>query len=58
METDFQQVIKNLMDKGITQVAIAERCSITQAYVSRLLTGASKVPSYGVGVKLVNMLKE
>lgn len=55
---DWKRLIKELNDAGHTQVAIAERCEVSQSTVSDLARGASKSPSYQFGAALAAMHAE
>ncbi len=43
--------------RGLTQVELAERVGITQAYIARLETGAKKNPSLRLLDRLAKALK-
>jgi transcriptional regulator with XRE-family HTH domain len=54
---NWPQVISELSSKGLTQAAIAEKCSVAQSTISDLARMADRQPSYELGVKLVALLK-
>lgn len=58
MNTKFPTIIKELIDSGMTQSDIAQACSITQPYVSDLLTGRRNCPNWVIGDALISLHKE
>lgn len=55
---DFQKIVKELLATGISQNAIAERCNVSQVYISYMAIGKRSNPSFTVGNKLLEMHKE
>lgn len=49
---DWQSIISELRERGMTQQQIAERCDCAQSTISDLARGVIKSPSYGIGVSL------
>jgi transcriptional regulator with XRE-family HTH domain len=51
----WRQLIADLIEAGITQEQIAERCAVSQPTVSDLARGATKAPRFDFGTKLVEL---
>lgn len=53
---DFQKVINETMTRrGLSEAELAAMVGCAQSTINRLRTGEIKVPSYGLGAKLVKM---
>lgn len=52
---NWKILIQNLIDNGLTQVQIAERCHTGQSHISGLLTGYRKCPNWHLGEMLRNL---
>jgi transcriptional regulator with XRE-family HTH domain len=55
---NWTKIISEIVDAGITQAQIAERCGISQPYVSDLMAGKSANPGYALGVALEELHKK
>jgi transcriptional regulator with XRE-family HTH domain len=52
---DWKALIQELLDVGMTQAGIAERCGVKQNTVSDLYRRESKRPSYEFGIALTKL---
>lgn len=50
---NWKKLIQDLMDAGVTQAVIADKCGTSQGYISGLYRGDRKSPNYELGSKLV-----
>jgi transcriptional regulator with XRE-family HTH domain len=51
-DMDWKKLIADLMEKGVKQAEIAERCDVSQGTVSDLHTGRIKRPNFEFGTQL------
>ena len=54
-ETDFQQIIAELKDAGLSYASMARIAGTTRQNIHYLSTGKTKSPGYDVGAKLKKM---
>lgn len=52
---DWSNIISELVAAGVKQVQIAEACDTSQGYISDLLNGKSKQPSWRIGDTLIRL---
>lgn len=52
-----QEAIQTMLDSGMTQQEIADKCNVTQPAISLLLSGARKEPSRRLWNELVRLGK-
>lgn len=52
---NWQTIIQDLLDAGMTQAQIAESCETGQSHISGLYRGTRKEPGYGLGTRLVKL---
>jgi transcriptional regulator with XRE-family HTH domain len=55
---NWQKLLSDLKDLGLTQMQIAERCACAQTTISDLATGATKQPGYAIGASLLALAQE
>lgn len=53
----FKRIVNDLLGAGWTQKALAERCFVSQAYISKLKTGERDAPAYELGAALINLYR-
>ena len=53
---DWQQVVKDLTNSGMTQAEIAEQCNLSQAAIQYLGSGETKEPKHSTGERLLFLL--
>ena len=54
---NWQTLITELQEAGLTQVQIAEKCNSKQSTISDLLRGDGRAPRYALGASLVALHK-
>jgi len=54
---DWQNLISDLAQAGMTQAQIAQRVGVTQSLISELSTGKAAEPRYGLAMKLIRLHK-
>lgn len=54
---NWQQLMHELMDSGLSQTKIAELLGTTQATVSRIASGSVKAVYWDMGNKILNLVK-
>lgn len=54
---DWTKIIQDLLDSGLTQAQIAEKCATGQSYISGLYRGERKCPNYDLGVAILALHK-
>jgi transcriptional regulator with XRE-family HTH domain len=52
---NFQKLIQDLIDLGMTQVEIKDACQCSQSTISDLLNGKIKNPSFAIGQSLLEL---
>lgn len=55
---DWKALIQRLIDAGMTQAQIAEKCGASQAAVSDLFRGETASPRFDFGMKLQQLAKD
>ena len=55
---NFQKIIQELLDGGMTQVEIAEHCDCRQSTISDIHTGKTQMPNFALGLALVELHKQ
>lgn len=55
---DWKKIIQDLMDGGLSQGEIATKCNTGQSYVSGLLRGSKKRPSWLLGNSLIELHRQ
>jgi transcriptional regulator with XRE-family HTH domain len=51
----WKQIIDQIVEAGMTEREIAERCGCTQPTVNRLRSGVTKEPGYSIGKHLMEL---
>jgi predicted XRE-type DNA-binding protein len=54
---NWNQLIKDIQETGLSQVQIATHCNCGQATISELARGVTVQPSYAIGQALVELRK-
>jgi transcriptional regulator with XRE-family HTH domain len=54
---NWSKLIREIMDSGMTQKVIAERCNTGQSYISGLLNKKKKSPNWQLGQNLIELHK-
>lgn len=54
---NWTNLIQDLLDAGMTQAEIAEKCDTGQSHISCLYRGERKCPNYDLGEALVALHK-
>lgn len=54
-DLNLSKLVNELLDAGVTQVAIAERLRVRQATVSRYRSGEIETCAYSIGKSLVEL---
>ncbi|WP_112692644.1 helix-turn-helix transcriptional regulator [Microvirgula sp. AG722] len=52
---DWKQLIKDLVGRGLTQNEIGRAADVSQPYISDLLNGRRRQPSWEIGDKLLRL---
>lgn len=55
---NWQKIIRDLLDSGLTQVQIAEQCGTSQGYISDLSNGRRTRVGYDLGRALERLHQE
>ncbi len=55
---NWQQIIKDLQEAGVTQQEMARRCGTKQSTISSIATGKSRDTRYALGAALLRMHSE
>jgi transcriptional regulator with XRE-family HTH domain len=54
---NWQKLLTELQEHGLTQVQIAEKCNSKQSTISDLARGDGRAPRYALGIALVALHK-
>jgi len=54
-ETNFEQIINDLLASGLSVKAIADKAGVTKGYISMLSRGERVSPNYDVGRRIIAM---
>lgn len=54
-DMNWNTIIQDLLDAGLTQVSIAQECDTGQSHISALYRGDRKNPNWPLGQRLIDL---